>query len=130
MYVQKLLEFTDCFGVCVQPTQGLGDLSQQNMLLQQPALQAALAAQCMAAQTQLLPQQTMQLLSRPSGDQTVKEGQVTAPSEGIQPRGDSPPVTSQELSVAQMMMTLARASNKNMLAQNGSNSQAQPHAPK
>lgn len=114
-----------CFRVYVQPTQALGDLTQQNMLLQQPALQAALAAQCMAAQTQLLPQQTMQLLSRPSGEQTVKE--VTAPSEGVQP---SPPVTSQELSVAQMMMTLARASNKNMLAQNGGNSQAQPHAPK
>lgn len=118
-----------CHGVCVQPTQALGDLTQQDMLLQQPALQAALAAQCMAAQTQVIPQQTIQL-SRPSGDQTVKEGQVIVPSEGVQPKGDSPPAISQELSVAQMMMTLARASNKSMLAQNGSNSQAQPHAPK
>ena len=81
------------------------------MLLQQPALQAALAAQCMAAQAQ----SKIQLLPKSSGVQ----GQVSS-------QGDVPSTNSQDLSVAQMMMTLARASSsKNM--HNGDNSSQPPN---
>ena len=91
------------------------------MLLQQPALQAALAAQCIAAHAQsnpqMVPQQAVQLLSKPLG--TSNESPAYPDSKGSDPR-----VTSQELSVAQMMMTLAQASNKQtLLPHNGGNDQ-------
>ena len=81
------------------------------MLLQQPALQAAFAAQCMAAQAQ----SKLQLLPKSSGVQ----GQVSSQE------GDASSVNSQDLSVAQMMMTLARASSKNL--HNGDNSGQPPN---
>lgn len=94
----------------------------QNVLLQQPALQAALAAQCMAAQTQSkssIPPQSQ----RTSSGSPSQGNKITAPSENILPQDEK--VASQELSVAQMMMTLARASNKNTLAHNGGDSTQQ-----
>ena len=105
----------------MQSSQEQTELSQQSMLLQQPALQAALAAQCIAAQVQsnpqMVPQQAVQLLSKPVG--TSNES-ATPPDS----KGDDARVTSQELSVAQMMMTLAQASNKQAVApHNGGNDQ-------
>lgn len=89
------------------------------MLFQQPALQAALAAQCIAAQVQssppVVPPQTVQLLAKPL--KTSNEPAAHTPS-------SDPGTTTQELSVAQMMMTLAQASNKQASApQNGGNHQ-------
>lgn len=71
-------------------------------------------AQCMAAQSL----------------QTAAPSQPPQKSSGLSSQGneDSAPTQdedSQELSVAQMMMTLARASNKNMLAHNGGSSSTQ-----
>lgn len=114
----------------MQSAQGLGELIPQNILLQQPALQAAFAAQCMAAQAQSKSPQTV--APKPpqplqiSSESSLQGNQITAAcSEGTLPQDDK--VTSQELSVAQMMMTLARAS-KNTLAHNGGNS-TQHHTP-
>lgn len=92
----------------------------QNVLLPQPTLQAALAAQCMAAQAQ------SQLLSPAPSQPGIQGTQATASSETTLPSQEEM-ATPQELSVAQMMMTLARASNKNTLAQNGSGN-TQDHA--
>lgn len=94
----------------------------QNVLLPQPTLQAALAAQCMAAQAQ----SQSQLLSPAPSQPGIQGTQATASSETTLPSQEEM-ATPQELSVAQMMMTLARASNKNTLAQNGSGN-TQDHA--
>ena len=51
--------------------------------------------------------------------QCTEQGQMTSPSSMVPPRVGNAAVTSQELSVAQMMMTLAQASNRNTLALNG-----------
>lgn len=66
--------------------------------------------------------------------QAVEHGQATTLSKNVTgAKADNAAVTSQELSVAQMMMTLAQASNKNTLAHSGDNSQLskaqQQHAP-
>ena len=102
----------------------------QNVLLQQPTLQAALAAQCMAAQAQSQSQLLSPHVAAPSVAALLQPGiqgtQATATSENTLPSQEES-ATSQELSVAQMMMTLARASNKNTMAQNGSGS-TQGHA--
>ncbi len=95
------------------------------MLLQQPALQAALAAQCIAAQvqskSQMVPQQAVQLLSKSQPPGTNNES-AALPGVSSDTKGDDTRVTSQEMSVAQMMMTLAQASSKQALApHNGGN---------
>ena len=88
------------------------------MLLQQ---QAALAAQCIAAQVQ----SKSQLLS-PQTEETItletSNEESTQPASKATVSGDNPAASSQELSVAQMMMTLARASNKNLMVHNSGNS--------
>lgn len=111
------------------------------MFLQQPALQAALAAQCMAAQVQskssLLPQQMMQLLPKmspppPLGSSKEPVSQSLAVDQTVTPpTSNNTPVTSQELSVAQMMMTLAQASSNKNIAHDGNSTtaNAQQHAP-
>lgn len=68
-----------------------------------------------ASKSQLLSLQTA--AQPPSPD--IQATSVTP--ESTLPQSD-PMVTSQELSVAQMMMTLARASNKNAVVNNGGNS--------
>ena len=67
------------------------------------------------SKSNLLPQQMIQLMPKPSPPVKSSEPLSSAAAE-------SNPVTSQELSVAQMMMTLAQASNKSSLTQ-GSTSQ-------
>jgi hypothetical protein len=91
----------------------------QNVLLQQPALQAALAAQCMAAQSQ------SQLLSPQSTDtpKPAQPQQTSCGSSGPSALPSQEETPSQEMSVAQMMMTLARASNKNTMSLNGNSTQ-------
>lgn len=72
------------------------------MLLKQPALQAAIAAQMSAHKQPRAPQQS------------TAAGDTATPSTSSDvPAASSSQAPTQELSVAQMMMTLAQASNKN-----------------
>lgn len=98
------------------------DASQQNLLQQSAALQAALAAQ------KLAPAQSQQLLllQRQAAASSEANPSLTAASKstlGQQSMG--PAATSQELSVAQMMMTLAQASGRNPTSLDSKNNAAQ-----
>lgn len=83
--------------------------------------------------TQLLPQQPDNPEAKARLQDTLKsishstgQGKVTGTPTSSKLSVDTPVVTSQELSVAQMMMTLAQASNRNAsIAHNGSNQTAQ-----
>lgn len=119
---------------CVQSTQGQSDSALQNLLLQQPALQAAFTTQVQSKQS-LLPQ-VMQLLPKMSPSQSLGKSNEPTPlslaldtsstanssSECVQPTSNNTPATSQELSVAQMMVTLAQASSSKNTTTVSSNS--------
>ncbi len=66
---------------------------------------------------QQLPQQTLQAQIHEPVKSTPATGLVSPPDIS-QPKVSNVAVTSQELSVAQMMMTLAQASNRNTLVHN------------
>ena len=83
-----------------------GEATPQSLLLKQPGLQAAIAAQ-MAAHKQ--PRAPVPQLPPGAANQTP----TPSTSADNVPAASSSPAPTKELSVAQMMMTLAEASNKN-----------------